>query len=162
MIVTAIIGILAAVAVPAFMNYSTRTKTSEAVLNIRVISEGAIVYFEAEQSGGRSHFLPLNKIRTPKDVSKGVKNKIDSIILVSFKADPTWIGLNFTPNDDFYYSYSFASDCQGVLCLDDKTATISAFGDLDGDGVISTFSTTMTVIESQLTTGHLTKTNELE
>ena len=38
MIVVAIIGILAAVAIPAFINYMKRAKTSEATVNLKTIS----------------------------------------------------------------------------------------------------------------------------
>ncbi|MBQ1926349.1 MAG: prepilin-type N-terminal cleavage/methylation domain-containing protein, partial [Proteobacteria bacterium] len=48
MIVVAIIGILAAVAVPGFMSYMRNSKTSEAKTNLDAIKKGAIVYFEAE------------------------------------------------------------------------------------------------------------------
>ncbi|MEZ4468229.1 MAG: prepilin-type N-terminal cleavage/methylation domain-containing protein, partial [bacterium] len=41
MIVVAIIGILAAVAIPAFMRYIRNSKTSEATINLRKIFDGA-------------------------------------------------------------------------------------------------------------------------
>ena len=48
MIVVAIIGILAAVAIPGFMQYIKSSKTSEAKDNLKAIADGAISYFEAE------------------------------------------------------------------------------------------------------------------
>ncbi|MDD5305866.1 MAG: prepilin-type N-terminal cleavage/methylation domain-containing protein, partial [Deltaproteobacteria bacterium] len=51
MIVVAILGILAAVAIPAFINYMKRSKTSEASINIKAIFEGAVSYFDGEHSG---------------------------------------------------------------------------------------------------------------
>jgi type IV pilus assembly protein PilA len=46
MIVVAIIGILAAVAIPAFLNYVERAKTSEARGNLTRIADGARVAFQ--------------------------------------------------------------------------------------------------------------------
>jgi len=48
MIVVAIIGILSAVAIPAFIMYIRRSKTVEATMNIRKMFDSSIAYFEAE------------------------------------------------------------------------------------------------------------------
>src|SRR5258706_6999610 len=50
MIVVAIIGILAAVAIPAFMKYIRRSKTTEATMNIRKLFDSSVSYYEAEHS----------------------------------------------------------------------------------------------------------------
>src|SRR3954447_15219892 len=50
MIVVAIIGILAAVAIPAFMKYIRRSKTVEATMNVRKMFDSSVSYFEAEHS----------------------------------------------------------------------------------------------------------------
>src|SRR5262245_19139995 len=50
MIVVSIIGILAAVAIPAFMKYIRRAKTVEATMNVRKMFDSSVSYFEAEHS----------------------------------------------------------------------------------------------------------------
>src|SRR5262245_63582545 len=50
MIVVAIIGILAAVAIPAFMKYIRRSKTTEATMNIRKLFDSSVSYFEDEHA----------------------------------------------------------------------------------------------------------------
>src|SRR3954468_22597286 len=50
MIVVAIIGVLAAVAIPAFMKYIRRSKTTEATMNLRKMYDGAVAYYVAEHS----------------------------------------------------------------------------------------------------------------
>ncbi|HWE31202.1 MAG TPA: prepilin-type N-terminal cleavage/methylation domain-containing protein, partial [Polyangia bacterium] len=48
MIVVAIIGVLAAVAIPSFIKYTRRSKTSEALMNIRKMYDGAVAYYVGE------------------------------------------------------------------------------------------------------------------
>src|SRR6476659_6167534 len=50
MIVVAIIGILAAVAIPAFMKYIRRSKTTEATMNIRKLYDSSVSYYEGEHA----------------------------------------------------------------------------------------------------------------
>ena len=50
MIVVAIIGILAAVAIPAFLRYIRDSKTAEAQENLSAISKGALAYYDEEHN----------------------------------------------------------------------------------------------------------------
>src|SRR4051812_21229181 len=58
MIVVAIIGILAAVAIPAFMKYIRRSKTTEPLLNLRKIYDSSVAYFESEHAQQNGTVLP--------------------------------------------------------------------------------------------------------
>ena len=49
MIVVAIIGVLAAIAIPSYVSYVQRAKTGEAPLIISSISDGAIAYYQSNQ-----------------------------------------------------------------------------------------------------------------
>lgn len=62
MIVVAIIGILATVAVPGFMQYIKSPKTSEAKTNLKAIADGAISYFEAEHCYDADCMSPTNQL----------------------------------------------------------------------------------------------------
>ncbi|MBL0216443.1 MAG: type II secretion system protein [Myxococcales bacterium] len=50
MIVVAIIGILAAVAIPAFMDYMKKSKSTEASLNLNKVGKNLKAYFDANQA----------------------------------------------------------------------------------------------------------------
>src|SRR5580765_1403349 len=58
MIVVAIIGILAAVAIPAFMKYIRRSKTIEATMNIRKLFDSSVAYFKGEHATPTGGILP--------------------------------------------------------------------------------------------------------
>src|SRR5215471_21077282 len=58
MIVVAIIGILAAVAIPAFMKYIRRSKTAEATMNIRKLFDSSVAYYESEHADRGGNILP--------------------------------------------------------------------------------------------------------
>ncbi len=49
MIVVAIIGILAAVAIPAFVRYIQDAKSSEFNMNLKAIAEGAVIFYNNDQ-----------------------------------------------------------------------------------------------------------------
>src|SRR5687767_2936852 len=56
MVVVAIIGILAAVAIPAFMKNARKAKTAEAVTNVKKMYDGARSYFEEEMIRGSAQY----------------------------------------------------------------------------------------------------------
>ena len=117
MIVVAIIGILAAVAIPGFMTYIKNSKTSEAKTNLDSIRKGALTYFEAE------HYSPDGLSATTKQypsATTAVKVGVDaSTTTVGVKQNPkdsaiatqlgnqAWKDLNFMLTSPFYYTYAY-------------------------------------------------------
>jgi type IV pilus assembly protein PilA len=141
MIVVAIIGILAAVAIPAFMKYIRRSKTVEASNNIRKMYDSSISYFETEHADLAQTILarqfPASQAATP-----GVNpccgqpgDKCDPAAAAPKWKTATWSSLNFSVDDPFYFWYTY--DSAGV----DKASNFSAwaFGNLDCDATYSTF-----------------------
>ena len=146
MIVVAIIGILAAVAIPAFMKYMKRSRTTEAPPNVKKIFDGAKGYFEkgavVDQAGAVvPHTFPATVALTPAGASTcflGLGNRCHS----SDWEDPTWAAIGFEISDPHYFQYIFVSGA-GVGAA--STFTAGAYADLDGDGVYSTFERTAKV-----------------
>ncbi len=121
MIVVAIIGILAAIAIPAFINYVKRSKTSEAGANLKSLFQGAAAYYEQENwnqglvtAGGTvassTHCIVDDATQdgTPTDQKRS-----------STGADETnaaeYAALNFGPADPIYFDYNVDHHAGGRL-----------------------------------------------
>jgi len=144
MIVVAIIGILAAVAVPSFMKYIKKSKATEARIQLEKLYNGArSYYYETGETGFsgtittiQSQF-PDPEAATPAAtccVLSGDPRCTPSLAI--WDSSPTWRALKFNLPDPHYFQYEFAST--GTSLNADFTAF--AYGDLDCDGVRSTFS----------------------
>ena len=119
MIVVAIIGILAAVAIPGFMTYIKNSKTSEAKTNLNAIGKGAVSYFESEHiSGdGMSGFskqypsadTQINIGTKATADTVGVKSKPDATADTGGSSTPgkIWKDLNFNITSPIYYYYAY-------------------------------------------------------
>ncbi len=171
MIVVAIIGILAAVAIPAFINYMKRAKTSEASVNLKTITEGAMSYFDAEHGGsGLSHCLPGSTVLTPAAPITAIKKAPGALsddVAGEFGTDE-WKATGWMPSEPFYYHYSWGTLGAGGACPVVGTATeadvgaATAEGDLDGDSTTSLFERRLSQKDGQLFAGNIVKTDELE
>jgi type IV pilus assembly protein PilA len=136
MIVVAIIGILAAVAIPAFLRYIKRSKTTEAVMQLRRMFDSSVSYYSDEHSMANGEIVPsqfpTTQAVTPALTSIGSVKR--SATLDDWEAQ-TWQALNFWVADPHYYAYQY--DSAGTRI--GSTFTCTAFGDLDDDTVYSTF-----------------------
>lgn len=144
MIVVAIIGILAAVAIPAFMKYIRRSKTSEATMNLRKLFDSSVSYFESEHADRKGNILdrqfPVNK--GPDPDSDPCANPGEKFIPAENTwMDATWQALNFALADPHYYQYEYASSGTNT----EAEFTARAMGDLDCDSQKSTFERVGTV-----------------
>jgi prepilin-type N-terminal cleavage/methylation domain-containing protein len=147
MVVVAIIGILAAVAIPAFMKNARKAKTAEAVTNVKKMYDGARSYFE-EEMNKRGSIKPIPK-QFPWVDASGNKTvdiqpgKGDCCDIPGDKCAPDpalwtgshWNALKFSMDDPHYYSYSYVGSNTGT----DSTFAATAYGDLNCDTTYSTF-----------------------
>ncbi len=142
MIVVAIIGILAAIAIPAFIGYVRRSKTTEATGNLNSLFKSASSYYNNERTdqgiaamtGGHCTVAPA--AASPAAVS-GNKQQFN---FLAAAAPAAFRDLGFSVSDYIYYQYSItdsADACNNVATM--TLYTFKANGDLDGDGTLSTF-----------------------
>lgn len=139
MMVIAIIGVLAALAIPALMQTVRRSKTSEATVNIRRIFDGAITSYQTDVTtrvgNPMTAEFPGTVGATPGE------NKCCENGFMRCPADATafdqltWHKLQFSVDDPHYYWYSFDSSGAGSTAA----FTARANGNLDCDDIYSTF-----------------------
>ena len=139
MIVVAIIGILAAVAIPAFMDYMKRSKKTEASLQLNKIGKNSKrVYAETSSYvTGTATELPGKPGTGGCCGGTGGTNKC-AAVPNSFAGDPVWKNLDFQIDEPtlFYYDYTGTP----------TTFTAKATGDLDCDGVEIVYSLAGTAV----------------
>ncbi len=116
MIVVAIIGILAAIAIPNFLMFQLRSKTSEAKVNLAGIRTAAEGYFAETgryvSTLGAFYPITFGPAKTPWPTPA-----------------PGFDTIGWAPEGDVYFSYLLYSDPLGT-----EFAT-NAFADLDGDSL---------------------------
>ena len=139
MIVVAIIGILASVAIPAFMKYIRRSKTVEATMNLRKLYDSSVSYFESELADVNGLIIakqfPLTKGATPAaNACCGQTGQKCAPNPMQWQ-DATWQSLNFGIDDPHYYWYSYDSTGTGNAALFDAKAE----GNLNCDATYSLY-----------------------
>jgi type IV pilus assembly protein PilA len=147
MVTVAIIGVLAATAIPAFMKYVKKSKTTEARQNVRKIYDGARQYYLDRNAANatdmqmlapqfpRSHITPLDFVSDPQCCAGQAAPLREKCIPMAslWDDDPSWVAVHFSMPDPHYYAYRYES----IAPFQDFYA--AARGDLDCDSVDSFF-----------------------
>ena len=133
----AIIGVMAAVAIPAFIKYTRKSKTVEATEGLDKIKAGAKAFFQADHYDTSGNLLPK---AFPKTVgwtpaSPCCKQGGKCRPKPSDWNHPSWRSLMFQLADPHYFQYRFESSGTNK----GATFVIEARGDLDCDGVYSSY-----------------------
>ncbi len=160
MIVVAIVGILAVLAIYGVRDYIANAKTAEATNAVGLISQGAVTAYEREGMAGTvlsqktsaalsRQFCPATSVSVPSAAS-AIQGKKYQSKLADWNVDaPTNGGfscLNFEMDAPQYYMYSYSITGTGNP---GDTYTALAQGDLNGDGVLSLYSLTGSVTSSR-------------
>ena len=136
---TAYLGVAAAVGIPAFIKYIRRAKASEAIDQLDKIAKGATVYYTTPTIARDGTKLPCrfpDSVKTTPPAGTCCKSKDGRCpASVDDWNHETWSQLSFQVNDAHFFSYKFSSSGEGA----NARFTATAYGDLDCDGVFSTF-----------------------
>ena len=139
MIVVAIIGILAAVAIPAFSRYVKKSRTTEAYGHLNKMYAGSVVYYETDRVNWDGEPQPK---KFPSRTDDGNTEECGCQVggrcpggQEKWSTSPTWTALNFAIPDPYnyrplYLSYGVATEAE---------FRGEATGDLDCDGLRSRF-----------------------
>jgi len=149
MIVVVILGILAAVAIPAFTRYVKRSKTSEATGNISKIYQGEVSYFN--QSSEQSIASFATAAATPSAAPTASKYVAQP---TNFTSNSGWSAIGFSVDSPLYYQYSATGSATSFNAI--------ASGDIDGDSTLSTFSRSASLVSGEIQGAQIVITNELE
>lgn len=125
MIVVAIIGILAAIAIPNFLNFRLKAKTSEAKSNLGAIRSTEVAYF------AEYNLYVTGQTYTPNHTTlanQGAKKAWDGTTRFSI--------IGFAPEGQVFFDYQLENT--GVV-TSTTTFTAVAHGDLDNDDNWSDF-----------------------
>jgi len=136
MVVVGILGILAALAVPAFLTYIRRAKTSEATQNLGSMFKFAASYMAQEYadrslSATTGTYCSVGSDPLSPTTPKPFKQK--------FSAGENLRSLGFSIGDEVYFGYGIVGTQRCGWTAADAVYTFFAHGDLDGDNVQSTF-----------------------
>lgn len=111
-------------------SYRKRLKTSEATANVRRLQDASLVYFAEHQR------FPGSVSLTPGSNAQARACEANQrLYFPSAWDEPTWEALGFEQSDPHRYHYQYNS----VGVEGSASFTASALGDLDCDGVYSTF-----------------------
>jgi type IV pilus assembly protein PilA len=138
MIVVAILGILAALAIPAFIGYIRRSKSAEATGNLNALFKSAASYFVTERSGKAVTSAVASYCTVAEDGKMAPETPGSD--KQAFTPTTSQKDIGFQIADFVYYGYQMVGSKASCGVTDGEQAyTFTARGDLDGDSTFSTF-----------------------
>lgn len=152
MIVVAIVGILAALAIYGVRKYMANAKTAEAKNSLGQLTKDASAAFNREKMAA-GVIAPLGSTGVANTLCQGatatVPAGLTSVAGKKYQSSQAewngdsqlkgWQCLKFSMAEPQYYMYGYAQ-AGGTVGADGETFTAAASGDLDGDAVPSSFS----------------------
>jgi prepilin-type N-terminal cleavage/methylation domain-containing protein len=135
MITVAIIGVLAAIAVPGFLSYQARARRSEGYTNVAGIARA---YKASHAETGvfpdmvdETTLLGNKKATLPDATPSTIKLPWDTETENFFKL------VGWRPEGSVFYSYDVNSSSCGNACTNQTCFTVTAHGDVDGDSLMA-------------------------
>ncbi len=168
MIVVAIIGVLAALAIYGVRRYLMASKTAEAKQTVGAVARAAVAAFERETapsedvadgalSSTADHKLCATAVSVPNAVPAGKKYQpytVDGKDFYSGNDQTGWWCLRFRMDQPIYFQYNYTKDSSPVAPNNGAKCSANCFeagalGDLDADGTFSHFALTGQITASK-------------
>jgi len=130
MIVVAIIGVLASVAIPSFLNYQLTSKRAEAFANLASLAKAQKAFYAEFNTYVSVPSEPSGVLGLPPTTIKRDKASID----VAFQA------VGWQPEGDVFFDYdtvTWGSPQAATCTCVGPCFTAAAYGNLDGDATMS-------------------------
>jgi type IV pilus assembly protein PilA len=130
MIVVAIIGVLAAIAVPSFLNYQLTSKRAEAYANLSSLAKAQKAYFAEFNDYVAVAAEPSFTVGVPPTTVKRDQSSVSTAF-----AEVGW-----EPDGEVYFDYDTATAADpllGACTCAEACFTSAAYGNLDGDASLS-------------------------
>lgn len=139
MTTVAIVGILAMVAIPTYLNYRKRARTAEVPDHLAAMFQGANTYFKTPftVSTGAGLTIIDKCITTSSGTIPPVPGPVPQ--QANFQTDAVFLALNFSVANALFYSYQVTGINQCGVNTQPAAYSFRAFGDLDGDSELSMF-----------------------
>ena len=133
MIVVAIIGILASVAVPMLLQYIQDSKKAEAFDNLRLLADGAVAYFSEEHPSADGLEVVTQEFPEGGYCTAGADMTGNKVTPTSTNWHlPVWKNLRFDIARPHYFKYCYEAGSSG------QTFAAIADAALEGDGALDT------------------------
>jgi len=141
MIVVAIIGLLSAIAVPAFSRYIKKARTAEALGHLNKEWAGSLTYYDTDHTGEYGTVLPKQfpgpsgAWASPSQECACLTGQRCIAANPVWASDPVWKALNFSLPDAHHYMPGYSGTGAG------SGAKFTAYskGDLNCDGKLAEF-----------------------
>jgi Tfp pilus assembly protein PilE len=142
-VIVSVVGMLLAVAIPTLARSVRASKVAEASEQLERLYQAVAAYYATPRpaANGATRFC-LPSDAGPAPTVPSVSPVVVDFTAASTPGAATWSALGFTPHAALRYRYTFSSTAPGCSAASGGRAgrlTFRAEGDLDGDGVYSTF-----------------------
>jgi type II secretory pathway pseudopilin PulG len=141
---SAVVGTLAAVAIPTFLDYTRKSKESEASLELNKLGKLLRVYVAEHGAFPTGDAKATPNFPTCCGLQSSGSSDIDNKCPASpamWSGDKVWQAVDFSISEPTHYRYTYHSD--------GKTFVATAIGDVDCDGTFATFELHGTMVGDQ-------------
>ena len=133
MITVALIGTIAAIAIPNFMTYQARSRRSEGFTNVAGIARAYKAY-QADRGNFPDIATVAGVASLPDPASSGLAAPTTVKMPWDNPTEAFFSIVGWKPDGNVYYTYEVHSTSCGNACNDQNCFTVTAHGDVDGNG----------------------------